>query len=474
MLKPFLVRRGSTWHLRLRLRGFEFWKSLKTSSRRIAVLRSKIAALTLYQVAMMNDEDLLLKAHLKLAESMDALADLPVTVPMRKAGDDPAESSVDLLIKNEAAKRAGKLKADSKAEPKADPAVAVSTVALDGSGASTTQPGASTTLQGASGRSETTSVTLRVAFDQYMREGSHRRPRGQGQIKRALERFMKQAGLTYESPVNVVLKSQCVRFKTMLLEGGAKVATVNHTLMLLQHFLKWCRSCEYIATLPTEGLKMSARARRATSIKKEAFTDEEMRLILTHPHLTKRKEGRWRETYQCATLIVCSGARSSEITQLLVSDVRLDSGVWYVNIEEDQAQGKFVKNAASRRTIPLHSAFLKATGFLEYVADMKQASKVKLFPSICTKTPTLMTEFFNRLLRKHCGIVTKTKTQHSFRHWLNVALARANVNPAIRHRILGHAQGQGVGDTVYLASLDFSVKELSAAMEMVRLPLEKT
>jgi hypothetical protein len=110
MLKPFLVRRGSTWHLRLRLRGFEFWKSLKTSSRRIAVLRSKIAALTLYQVAMMNDEDLLLKANLKLAESMDALADLPVTVPMRKAGDDPAESSVDLLIKNEAAKRAASLR----------------------------------------------------------------------------------------------------------------------------------------------------------------------------------------------------------------------------------------------------------------------------------------------------------------------------------------------------------------------------
>ncbi len=383
---------------------------------------------------MSHDEDLAFKLSLLLAKSIDAMANTPVTVPLHRVEPDKNSAVGRLLM--EAEKRAGKAVDQSKdAAPPPPP---------DG-------------------------PSIRKTFDEYTRETSHRRPKGQEQVVNTLERFMKGAGLTYDSPVRAIVKPLCVTFKSALVADGLKVASVNRMLMLLNHWLKWCRNNDYLTVVPTEGLKLSSRAHRASSTKKEAFTEDDMRTILTHPHLTKRKDGRWRETYQCAMLTACTGARAGEVAQLFVEDIRREDGIDYMDI--NNAHGKYVKNSTSIRKVPLHSAFLGVTGFMDYVAEMrKQKGLVQLYPHIASKNSTLMTMFFTRLLKKHCGIVTKTKTQHSFRHWMNQALAKANVNPAIRHRIMGHAQGQGIGDTVYMSSLEFPMKELKAAMESVKIP----
>lgn len=280
---------------------------------------------------MSHDKDLLLKINLALAESMDALGDMPVTVPLRRVGPEPEESSTDLLIKHEAARRSGK------AEPKTVPAASAPVPYV------------------ASGPS------IRETFDDYMKESSHRRPKGQEQVVNTLERFLKCAGLTYDSQVQAIVKPLCVKFKSALIADGLKVASVNRMLMLLNHWLKWCRNNDYLTVVPTEGLKLSSRAHRATSTKKEAFTDDDMRMILTHPHLTKRKDGRWAETYHCAMLTACTGARAGEISQLYVEDIRCDDGIDYMDIND--AHGKYVKNPTSIRKVVLHSDFLRVTGF---------------------------------------------------------------------------------------------------------------
>ena len=49
-----------------------------------------------------------------------------------------------------------------------------------------------------------------------------------------------------------------------------------------------------------------------------------------------------------------------------------------------------------------------------------------------------------------------------------VKLVQARTYPPLQHRLLGHAIGKGVEERVYLAGLDFKVKELSDALEAVR------
>jgi hypothetical protein len=49
-------------------------------------------------------------------------------------------------------------------------------------------------------------------------------------------------------------------------------------------------------------------------------------------------------------------------------------------------------------------------------------------------------------------------------------LARAHTYLSIQNRLLGYATGKSVEEKVYMASLEFSAKELSEALEAVKFP----
>ena len=56
------------------------------------------------------------------------------------------------------------------------------------------------------------------------------------------------------------------------------------------------------------------------------------------------------------------------------------------------------------------------------------------------------------------------------RHTVTQKLAKARTFPPLQNRLLGHAVGPSVEEGVYMASLEFSVKELSEAVEKIQLP----
>jgi integrase len=71
---------------------------------------------------------------------------------------------------------------------------------------------------------------------------------------------------------------------------------------------------------------------------------------------------------------------------------------------------------------------------------------------------------------KALGLKRPAVSLHSFRHTLTVKLAQARTFPPLQQRLLGHSLGKDVESRVYLAGLAFSVKELSAALEVVKFP----
>lgn len=155
-----------------------------------------------------------------------------------------------------------------------------------------------------------------------------------------------------------------------------------------------------------------------------------------------------------------TGARANEISQLTLSDVVTKDGIPCLLItdlpsEEDGAQAELpeeeqerklreknrLKNHASRRVVPIHSALLHA-GFLDYVEHLKFKKESRLFPDATYEEASGYGRRLSRewqKIAKGLGIWEKRKKVfHSFRSTLNGRLFKKEVPQEVRELILGH------------------------------------
>ncbi|MBW4048723.1 MAG: site-specific integrase [Proteobacteria bacterium] len=177
---------------------------------------------------------------------------------------------------------------------------------------------------------------------------------------------------------------------------------------------------------------------------RKPFSDADLRQIfdpknrtdgITQPHKF------WAPVFGLYT-----GARVNEIAQLYVADVEEIDGVWGIHINK-RWQGQRLKNASSRRFLPLHPAIIKL-GFLDYLADVKEAHFDHLWPGLTwgTNGPgDSIGDWFNRsYLRGTCGIKDPAKTFHSFRHTFASLAERSGVTDQRNARLTGHSSGTSV------------------------------
>ena len=140
-----------------------------------------------------------------------------------------------------------------------------------------------------------------------------------------------------------------------------------------------------------------------------------------------------------------TGARLAEIVQLHVDDVKFDGDIAYLSLMPGFEEGddRRVKNANARRNIPVHSQ-LVAAGFLGFVQRAKTAKQKRLFPDIKKAADgtysSAFSKWFGNFL-KACGVKTKKKSFHSFRHAFEDACRVGGVPLEYVNAIQGHAQG---------------------------------
>lgn len=171
-----------------------------------------------------------------------------------------------------------------------------------------------------------------------------------------------------------------------------------------------------------------------------------------------------------------TGARRTEIAQLLRSDVLQIDGVWCFNVEEsedeeeeeDEGQelDKKLKNEPSRRIIAMHSQLIEA-GFLQWLEERPREGRV--FPLLCAAGFGKITHWFSYFLKKN-GLKTPSLVLHSFRHTMTVKLEMVRTHPSLMRRLLGHSLGNDVEDRTYKRSLTYSPRQLQEAIEGVRYP----
>lgn len=207
------------------------------------------------------------------------------------------------------------------------------------------------------------------------------------------------------------------------------------------------------------------------------FTDEQIGLIFSSD-LYKPKTA---EKFWVPLVLFYTGARLTEISQIHVSDVLTDPIPHIVleNLEdEDPVAAKKLKNESSHRTVPLHRALLDM-GFLDYVASMRNAGCLHVFPHLPHKkvdgVGDLVSRDFISRFRAHgeinpeSGLNTKSLVTHSLRHTFRTAALRLPDQTFV-NIVMGHYV-PGVSIQVY-GSEAYMMPDLLAAkvMDEVQLP----
>lgn len=228
--------------------------------------------------------------------------------------------------------------------------------------------------------------------------------------------------------------------------------TVYRELSGVSSFFKWLVQRQYVEHNLTSGLFPRIEKRRG---KRPPFSDEQLNLILASP-LFKGSETELKPHLAGDVLIrdwrfwipMCSmftGARATELAQLLVSDIHQNGDRWAFHIEEcdDEDTAKALKNAASRRVVPMHRT-LEAAGFLKYVNDRREAKDLRLFPGLKpvkgrlgAKPSRAWRDYLTRIGMKHgadgLGL-------HSFRHTITDQLRLAGFYDDQIAVVLGHSK----------------------------------
>lgn len=171
--------------------------------------------------------------------------------------------------------------------------------------------------------------------------------------------------------------------------------------------------------------------------------------LFTSYSLPVRKNAGRDAAYWVPILGYFTGARLTELVQLLTDDVNQEGDLWCLEftVREDWQS---LKNKPSFRRIPLHPELIRL-GFVEYVQAMKQAGHRRLFPVVpvseINNAGGALSSWFSTI--KSAAGWGKARTFHSFRHNVETVLKKARENPFHINAYTGHAQGGGDADTAY-------------------------
>lgn len=232
-------------------------------------------------------------------------------------------------------------------------------------------------------------------------------------------------------------------------EPALSQPTLNKHRQRLSVFLNWLLNNKHINSNPLAGV-VSVKKRDAEEETGRPFTQAEINAIFEPTAFTAWAE-KLPHRWWVPMLGLFSGARVNELSQLYLADIETISDVPGFHINR-RFEGQKIKNAASRRFVPLAQPLLDA-GFLDYVAEVKKAGHQRLFPHLPNNDGNgfgkQMSKQFAAYIKKR-GIKDDGMGMHAFRHTLATRLDRAGVSENSIARITGHTPSGGILPKFYI------------------------
>jgi integrase len=129
-----------------------------------------------------------------------------------------------------------------------------------------------------------------------------------------------------------------------------------------------------------------------------------------------------------------------EACQLGTDDIEHEQGVHVFQVRPDPDAGTRLKTKHSRRTVPIHPELVRC-GFLEFVAQQREAGQARLFPEPRRDRRGTYGGDFQRWANRwldRAGAKGDRQSFHSLRHTFTDALRRAG---EVMDRMLGWTRG---------------------------------
>lgn len=259
---------------------------------------------------------------------------------------------------------------------------------------------------------------------------------------------------------------------------------INKVLRFVGSFWRWAEGqYTFVPKDLFAGLGISNRRKRVRD-ERHPFTLSDLQKIFSAPIYTGCMSLReWKEPgpevlrsagiFWVPIIGLFTGARSNEILQLYVEDVREIHGVNCISINDD-GPDKSLKTSNAYREIPIHSKLVQL-GFLEFVKQRREEGEKRLFPDMemgrSGNYSNPFSKHFRRFL-KASGVNTPKTSFHSFRHNFEDFCRASRLPMDMVDIFQGHAhEGQrsryGFGEVLMMAlqegveQIDFDAVDLS-------------
>jgi len=331
-----------------------------------------------------------------------------------------------------------------------------------------------------------TGTKLQELFDKYNQE---RQPSVKGLVEsqKAISRFI---GVYGEIVANDISGVMIRRFKELLIQTPSILSdrlraqtlpiiiskigsnytgktlsdsSINKHLSVISSVLEWGSNNSYFDDNWHNPVRGKTIRRKFSQRDRLPFTASDLDKIFSSEVYTNQlrpKGGAGEAAYWMPIIALYTGMRLEEIGQLLVSDVRKDSDIWYFDINDSNK--KKLKNKSSVRVVPIHQAIIDL-GFIDYTSSLDDPRVFALLrEDKYGKLTQNWSKWFGRYLPK-LGINDDTKVFHSFRHSMKDALRNAGVDEAISDAITGHSSssvGRSYGQGYSLTILNKAIQSI--------------
>lgn len=279
-------------------------------------------------------------------------------------------------------------------------------------------------------------------------------PKTQADYLRVVEKFSSFIG--HDEPARVET-ADVERWRDSLLSSGLKTKTVQGKYLAglsAVYRASQGRGRGRLQGNPVDGAWFRGR-RFADSVEVRPYSPDELRALLLAARGDARPEHRW-----LPWLMAYTGLRFREATQCIAADVRERGGVWYVDVNADQAfkrlKGRPGAATPSRRDVPLHTHLI-AEGFVTYAKSVPPDAF--LFPRLKPRADgrsnegrpvSELREWMKSHTVPHADVDRRLlNPTHSLRHAFEDLLRQATPDHELRRDIQGREDGssaRGYGD----------------------------
>ncbi len=267
--------------------------------------------------------------------------------------------------------------------------------------------------------------------------------------------------------LHAITRSDLARWYQDMREKGSSTPTLTNKQSYIGGkggFFDWAMASGHYpkGDNPASGhVSYSAREKRAR--KKHGFKAYDRAQI--HALFASEALAKMSEDARWASFIgLYTGARASEVGQLLTKDVFEDEGIPCIRIS-DEGEHQKVKTEVSLRTVPVHAELLRL-GFLQWVAAKRAAGHERLFPAAKAEAVNGQGNWITKAFSRHLGQIAHgwppaKRGFHSLRKTFIQELQGAGVVSELRAQIVGHE----IDDEHHATySRPFSVREKLSGM----------